>query len=63
MLPIQEAWTNGCYKIEGRPALKPGRKPERRVPGGEPALFASLGIPVLYGRDFTESDGGRARAG
>jgi len=58
MLPIQDAWTNGSYLVEGRPAPPPGKDfiAEYRV--ASPQFFSSLGIPILRGRDFTEGDGG-----
>jgi putative ABC transport system permease protein len=58
MLPIQEAWTNGSYQVEGRPAPKAGQEPTAEYRVASPQLFAALGIPVLYGRDFTDRDGG-----
>jgi predicted permease len=58
MLPIQDAWTNGSYLVEGRPAPKPGEEPNAEWRVATPQLFASLGIPVIYGRDFTDRDGG-----
>jgi len=59
MLPIQDAWTNGNYTVVGHPAPPPGQAPlaEQRV--ASPQFFASLGIPVLRGRDFTDRDGGK----
>ncbi len=58
MLPIQDAWTNGSYLIEGRPTPKPGQEPSAEFRVASPQLFASLGIPILQGRDFTDRDGG-----
>lgn len=57
MLPIQSAWTNGGFAIEGRPAPQPGQEPIAELRVASPGFFQSLGIPVLRGRDFTESDG------
>lgn len=57
MLPIQNAWTNGNFAIEGRPDPQPGQEPLAEFRVASPGLFQSLGIPVLRGRDFTESDG------
>jgi putative ABC transport system permease protein len=59
MLPIQDAWTNGGYQIEGRPAPKPGEAPTAEYRIASPQLFTALGIPILYGRDFTDRDGGK----
>jgi putative ABC transport system permease protein len=58
LLPIQDAWTNGSYKVEGRPAPLPGQAPNAEFRTASPDFFASLGIPILRGRDFAESDGG-----
>jgi putative ABC transport system permease protein len=58
MLPIQDAWANGEYGVEGRPAPPPGQAPFAECRTASPQFFASLGIPVLQGRDFAESDGG-----
>jgi predicted permease len=57
ILPLQNAWTNGDFAIEGRPAPRPGQEPIAELRVASPGLFQSLGIPVLRGRDFTESDG------
>jgi putative ABC transport system permease protein len=57
MLPIQDAWTNGEFTIEGRPDTRPGQEPLAELRTASPGFFQSLGIPLLGGRDFTESDG------
>jgi putative ABC transport system permease protein len=57
MLPIQNAWTNSGFAIEGRPDPLPGREPMAEIRIASPDFFQSLGIPFLRGRDFTESDG------
>lgn len=57
MLPIQNAWNNGEFAIEGRPAPQPGQEPLAELRAASPGFFQSLGIPILRGRDFTESDG------
>ena len=58
MLPVQDAWTNGSYQVEGRPALPPDQRPNAEYRVASPGFFASLGIPVRRGRDFAEGDGG-----
>src|SRR5215210_2272166 len=57
MLPIQEAWTNGGFAVEGRPAPPPGQEPIAETRVASPGFFATLGVPLLHGRDFTERDG------
>jgi putative ABC transport system permease protein len=61
MLPIQDAWTNAGFAIEGRPAPKPGQEPIAEVRVTSPGFFQSLGVPILRGRDFEESDGAGER--
>jgi putative ABC transport system permease protein len=58
MLPIQDAWANGGYTVLGRPAPAPGMAPLAETRVATPGFFASLGIPILQGRDFAESDAG-----
>ncbi len=60
MLPVQEAWTNGNYTVEGRPAPPPSEQPVAELRMASPGFFAALGIPVLRGRDFEERDGEKA---
>jgi predicted permease len=57
MLPIQDAWFNGAFTVEGRPAPKPGLEPRAELRAASPGIFQALGVPVLQGRDFTEADG------
>jgi putative ABC transport system permease protein len=57
MLPIQNAWTNGGFAVEGRPAPPPGQEPVAETRVASPGFFATLGVPLLHGRDFTERDG------
>jgi putative ABC transport system permease protein len=57
MLPIQNAWNNGEFAVEGRPDPRPGQEPLAELRVASPGFFQSLGIPILRGRDFTEADG------
>jgi len=57
MLPIQSAWTNRDFSIEGRSAPQPGQEPFAEFRVASPGVFQSLGIPMLQGLDFTELDG------
>ena len=56
-LPIQSAWMNGGFVIEGGPVPRPGQEPVAELRVASPGFFRSLGIPLLKGHDFTESDG------
>ena len=58
LLPIQSFGMNGNYAVEGRPAPKPGQEPLAEYRVTSPQYFASLGIPILRGREFEERDGG-----
>lgn len=57
MLPIQEAWTNASFAVEGRPELPLNEQPMAEIRVASPGVFSTLGIPLLRGRDFTERDG------
>jgi putative ABC transport system permease protein len=57
MLPIQDAWMNGSFTVEGRPAPPPGQDVWAEIRVASPGFFKSLGIPILRGRDFEEADG------
>lgn len=56
MLPVQKAWLNGDFTIEGRPAPPPGKEPLAELRVASPGIFQALGIPILRGHDFRESD-------
>jgi putative ABC transport system permease protein len=57
MLPIQNAWTNGSFAIDGRPEPPPGQWPMAELRMASPGFFQTLGIPLLRGRDFAETEG------
>jgi predicted permease len=57
MLPVQDAFTNGSYTVEGRPVPPLPQQPLAEIRLASPGFFGSLGIPVLRGRDFGERDG------
>jgi putative ABC transport system permease protein len=55
-LPMAGSNSNGSFTIEGRPMWRPGERPilERNIV--TPGYFATMGIPLLRGRDFTDAD-------
>ena len=57
MLPVQEAYTNASYTVVGRPVPPLPQQPMAEMRVVSPGFFATLGIPVLRGRDFAERDG------
>ena len=57
ILPVQSSGTNGNYTVDGRPAPPAGQAPLAEFRTASPQLFATLGIPILRGRDFAERDG------
>jgi putative ABC transport system permease protein len=55
-LPLAgDVWTLG-YTIEGRPAPEPGRRWSAVYRVVEPGYFATAGLPLLAGRDFSPVD-------
>jgi len=60
LLPIQNAWVNGNYTVEGEPLPKPGTEPLAEYRVTSPDFFHTLGIPLLAGRDLIEQDGHNA---
>lgn len=55
-LPIRQFNTAGDFTIEGRPPPPAGRAPIRQVCGVTPGYFATLGMSLHAGRDFTADD-------
>lgn len=58
LLPIQRAWNNARYTVEGEPPPEPGDEPIAERRASSPGYFATMGIPLLQGRDFTAQDTG-----
>jgi predicted permease len=59
LLPIQQAWSNGDFTVEGEPAPAPGAEPWAEIRATSPGFFESLGIPLRAGRPLDERDDGR----
>lgn len=47
---------NGSFGVEGRPPFNPGEEPVTEFRQVTPGYFEALGIPVVKGRTFNESD-------
>jgi len=61
-LPLQNWGINGDFAIAGRPPARPGEKPFAEMRTASPHYFETLGIPILAGRDFADSDDASAPA-
>lgn len=59
MLPLQDYGSNVSYTVEGRPVPPLPQQPIAESRLASPGFFASLGIPMLWGRDFDERDGAK----
>jgi putative ABC transport system permease protein len=60
-VPMSNSNWSGSFQIEGRPPWPPGARPVLERDVITPGYFKTMGIPILRGRDFNESDvkGGR----
>ncbi len=56
MLPIQSAWTNMTFSVEGRPAAKPGDENWAEYRTVSADFFRALRVPLLKGRNFNDGD-------
>jgi predicted permease len=54
--PIRPFDTSGSFEIRGRPEPRPGHEPVRQVDAVTPGYFEALGMRLLGGRFFTETD-------
>lgn len=55
-LPLSGSNTNDYFTIEGRPAVPKEERPLTEYRVVTPRYFESMGIPLLAGRDFVETD-------
>ena len=56
-LPLIQQRYLGPFAIEGQPAPREGEQPRAGLHLVHPDYFATMGIPFLRGRDFSERDG------
>lgn len=55
-LPFEGAANVDGFLIDGRPVPPSGNEDQTTQTGVTPGHFATIGIPLLYGRDFTMAD-------
>lgn len=55
-IPLNDSGSHQPVAIEGRPVLPMSEQPEVDVRSISPGYLESMHVPVLRGRDFTESD-------
>lgn len=60
-MPMCGSNSSGSFEIEGRPPWPPGEGPNLERNAVTPGYFATMGIPILRGRDFTPEDRDGAR--
>jgi putative ABC transport system permease protein len=59
--PMTNFGFNGPFAIEGRPPFEPGTAPITEYRWVSPGYFATMGIPLLRGSDFTSAHTGTDR--
>ena len=60
-LPFQSKGSSASFSVEGQPPTSRANRPSALFNTVSPGYFRTLGIPLLRGRDFQESDRERAR--
>ncbi len=56
LLPLQEAWTNGGFRVDGAPPQRAGQQALAEYRVVSPGYFRVMRIPILAGRAITEQD-------
>jgi predicted permease len=56
-LPLTGFWDERSFTVEGRPQPRKGEEPSADNRIVTPNYFATMGIPLLRGRDFNSADG------
>ena len=59
-LPMGQQYSGGPFEVADKPVAPGERKPRAHQMVASPGYFATLGIPFVAGRGFTESDGPQA---
>ena len=54
--PLSGSAASTQFTIEGRPPLAPGEAPDVQFRLVSPGYFAAVGVPILRGRSFAETD-------
>ncbi|HEX6973761.1 MAG TPA: ABC transporter permease, partial [Vicinamibacterales bacterium] len=55
-LPIGGDTFSSAYAVEGAPAPRPGEEPSAGLQVITPGYFGAIGMHLVHGRDFTDSD-------
>jgi len=55
-LPMNGAYNSGGFTVEGEPPVAVQRRPTARFQYATPGYIAAAGIPLLWGRSFTDDD-------
>jgi len=55
-LPFSGSWTNSAFEIRGRTSTAPSEQPYADYRTVSPGYFSAMGIPMLAGRAFSDSE-------
>ncbi len=59
-LPLSDVYFNFSFEVEGRPPLPPAQQPSLETRVVTPGYFRAIGIPIVAGRGFAETDSAEA---